>query len=67
VHDLNLAARFADRLLLLHQGRILADGNTREVLTSDHLHTAFNVSPVLLTNPVTGNAHMVFEGENRNR
>jgi iron complex transport system ATP-binding protein len=62
VHDLNLAARFADRLLLLHNGRILADGNTREVLTSDHLRTAFNVSPVLLTNPATGNTHLVFEG-----
>jgi iron complex transport system ATP-binding protein len=62
LHDLNLAARFADRLLLLHHGRILADGDTKEVLTGEHLRTAFNVSPVLLTNPVTGNAHLVFEG-----
>jgi iron complex transport system ATP-binding protein len=67
VHDLNLAARFADRLLLLHQGRILADGSTREVLTGEHLRTAFDVSPVLLTNPATGNAHLVFEGGNRDR
>lgn len=62
VHDLNLAARFADRLLLLHHGRILADGSTREVLTAEHLRTAFAVSPVLLTNPATGHAHLVFEG-----
>ena len=67
VHDLNLAARFADRLLLLHQGLILADGTAREVLTGDHLRTAFDVSPVLLTNPATGNAHVVFEGGSRNR
>lgn len=67
VHDLNLAARFADRLLLLHQGLILADGSTREVLTGDHLRTAFDVSPVLLTNPATGNAHLVFEGGSRNQ
>ena len=66
VHDLNLAARFADRLLLLHHGRILADGNTKDVLTSDHLRTAFNISPVLLTNPATGNTHLVFEGGNHN-
>jgi iron complex transport system ATP-binding protein len=66
VHDLNLAVRFADRLLLLHQGRILADGTTREVLAGDHLRTAFDVSPVLLTNPATGNSHVVFEsGNNR--
>lgn len=64
VHDLNLAARFADRLLLIHQGRVLADGSTREVLTAEHLRTAFDVSPVLLTNPATGHEHLVFEKEN---
>ncbi|HTS78223.1 MAG TPA: heme ABC transporter ATP-binding protein, partial [Bryobacteraceae bacterium] len=46
VHDLNLAAQFADRLLLLYDGRILADGATRDVLTAEHLRTAFAVSPV---------------------
>lgn len=66
VHDLSLAARFADRLLLLHEGRILADGSTAEVLTGEHLRTAFDVSPVLLTNPATGNVHVVFEGGSGN-
>jgi len=61
VHDLNLAAQFADRLLLLHQGRILARGSTSEVLTEEHLLAAFDVSPVLLTNPATGRTHLAFE------
>jgi iron complex transport system ATP-binding protein len=61
VHDLNLAAQFADRLLLLYDGRILADGATRDVLTAEHLRTAFAVSPVLLTNPATGRTHLAFE------
>jgi iron complex transport system ATP-binding protein len=62
VHDLNLAAQFADRLLLLHQGRILCDGSTREVLTREHVQTAFAVAPVLLMNPATRKTHLVFEG-----
>ncbi|MGA8110989.1 MAG: heme ABC transporter ATP-binding protein [Acidobacteriaceae bacterium] len=62
VHDLNLAVQFAGRLLLLHEGRILADGLPTEVLTGEHLRTAFAVAPVLLTNPATGKAHLVFEG-----
>ena len=67
VHDLNLAAQFADRVLLLHEGRVLADGATREVLTAGHLRTAFAVSPVSLTNPATGRTHLVFEDRESGR
>jgi iron complex transport system ATP-binding protein len=56
----------ADRLLVLHQGRILADGNVRDVLAGDALRTAFDVIPVLLTNPATGKTHVVFEGGSGN-
>ena len=31
-HELNLAARFADRILLLSEGRVVAEGTPREVL-----------------------------------
>ena len=65
IHDLNLAAQFADRLLLLHEGRVLADGAVRDVLTEEHLRTAFGVTPVLLTNPATGRAHLAFEDSTR--
>jgi iron complex transport system ATP-binding protein len=61
VHDLTLAAKFADRLMLLHQGRILADGSTRDVLTAENLDQAFGVKPVLLTNSATGESHLAFE------
>ena len=60
VHDLNLAAKFADRLILLHHGRILADGEKTDVLTPEHLRTAFDVTPVLLTDPNTGDLHLTF-------
>jgi iron complex transport system ATP-binding protein len=43
MHDLALAARFADRLLLLSGGRTLALGPWREVLTPAHLHQAYGV------------------------
>lgn len=65
VHDLNLAAQFADRLLLLHRGRILTAGSASEVLTGEHLSTAFEIAPVMLTNPATGKTHLVFESHGR--
>jgi iron complex transport system ATP-binding protein len=37
IHDLSLAARFCDRLLLLSDGRIVATGKPEEVITEDNL------------------------------
>jgi iron complex transport system ATP-binding protein len=42
-HDLNLAAAYAARLLLMHEGRIRADGTPAEVLRSDLLQEVFHV------------------------
>lgn len=67
VHDLNLAVQFADRLLLLDRGRIVSDGAVAEVATEENLRAAFGVTPVLLTNPATGKAHLVFEGDGGGR
>jgi iron complex transport system ATP-binding protein len=47
-HHLNLAARFADRMLLLHQGRVLADGSPATVLRADTLGRVFEW-PVAVT------------------
>ena len=43
VHDLNAAARFADEVALLHEGRLLAWGAPAEVLTVDNLARGFGV------------------------
>ena len=43
VHDLEQAARFADRLLLMDAGAVVATGPPREVLTRQHLARVFGV------------------------
>ncbi len=52
-HDLNLAAEFADEILLLKDGRILAKGEPRTVLTEEILQEVFNVRVLLDENPVS--------------
>jgi iron complex transport system ATP-binding protein len=47
-HHLNLAARYADRMLLLHQGRLLADGAPADVLRATTLAEVFEW-PVAVT------------------
>ena len=44
LHDLNIAARHCDRLVLLNEGRVHAFGTPREVLTAKHLETVFGVA-----------------------
>ena len=46
LHDLTLAARFCDRLVLLCRGRVLVDGAPATVLTATNLADAFQVSIV---------------------
>ena len=43
LHDLTLAARYCDRLLLIDGGRIVADGPPAEVLTSERLHSVYGI------------------------
>jgi iron complex transport system ATP-binding protein len=44
LHDLTLAARWCDRLLLIDQGRLVADGSPRDVLTADRIGAVYGVS-----------------------
>lgn len=43
MHDLSLAARFCDHLVLLHEHEVLADGPPDQVLTDSHLRAAFGI------------------------
>ena len=54
IHDLSLAARFCDRLLLLNNGRVVAEGTPSEVLTADNIETAFDVRAVISSDPGSG-------------
>jgi iron complex transport system ATP-binding protein len=51
LHDLNLAAQYADRMLLLKDGIRLACGEPGDVLTQAHLQTCFGVQAVILPHP----------------
>ena len=54
LHDLNLAAQYADQVLLLHHGRAVASGTPAEVLTPDYVRLGFGIEVELLTHPRLG-------------
>lgn len=54
VHDLNLAARCADRLLLMRAGAVVASGTPSEVLTVEAVRAVFDVDAQLIAHPQSG-------------
>ncbi|MXW26727.1 MAG: ABC transporter ATP-binding protein [Dehalococcoidia bacterium] len=53
IHDLNLAARYFDRLVLISEGRVLTEGRPEEVLTPETIESAFGVRAAVYRDPVT--------------
>jgi iron complex transport system ATP-binding protein len=53
-HDLNLASEFADEILLLKKGEVVAKGKSEKVLTARNLREVFDVEVFLDANPTSG-------------
>ncbi len=53
-HDLNLASEFADEILLLKKGQVIAKGTPEKVLTARNLREVFDVEVFLDANPASG-------------
>jgi iron complex transport system ATP-binding protein len=60
VHDLNLAARFADQIVLLSDGRVVASGTPAEVLTAERIRDVFGVEPTFVPVEQSG-VHLIFD------
>ncbi len=59
LHDLGLAARWCDALVLLHGGKVLAQGAPAEVLRTDLLRIAYGVETSITTCEATGTLHVI--------
>ncbi|MFZ3566347.1 ABC transporter ATP-binding protein [Streptomyces sp. BH097] len=59
LHDLNQAARYADHLVAMKDGRVVAEGPPAEVITADLVHTVFGLHSVVVPDPVTGSPLVV--------
>ncbi|WP_407642728.1 ABC transporter ATP-binding protein [Desertihabitans brevis] len=66
LHDLNLAARYADHLIALTEGRLHAAGSPAEVLTEDAVRTVFGLESRVITDPTCGKPLMLPIGRHHN-
>jgi iron complex transport system ATP-binding protein len=54
LHDLNLAARYADRLVAMRDGQVVASGEPAEVITEALLEEVFGLAARVISDPVAG-------------
>ncbi|MDQ0986060.1 ABC transporter ATP-binding protein [Streptomyces sp. V2I9] len=59
LHDLNQAARYADRLVAMKDGRIVAEGRPGDVVTAELVREVFGLEAVIVPDPVTGSPLVV--------
>lgn len=57
LHDINLAARYCDRLVALHSGRVLAEGPPSEIMTATTLQNIYGVEMQIIAPPQS--AHQI--------
>ena len=65
LHDLNLAARYCDRLVMLAAGGVHASGTPAQVLTEDNVRDVFGPSNRIIDDPVSGQPLMLPIGRHR--
>ncbi len=54
IHDLSLASRYADKLILLKEGHVISSGPPQDVLVSKNIKTSYGISALVYNDPLTG-------------
>ncbi|MET4637071.1 ABC transporter ATP-binding protein [Mycetocola sp. 2940] len=59
LHDLNLAARYADHLVVMSGGEVVANGTPEDILTADLVRRAFGLESRIIPDPVCGSPMVI--------
>ena len=65
LHDLNLAAAWADQILMMKDGHILCGGPPTEVLTEENLRSVYDLDVLVLEHPKTGRPIITIDRKER--
>lgn len=66
LHDLNLAALYCERLLLLDQGEIVKIGTPEEIIQADLIEQVYGTYPVILEHPIAKVPQIILQGKEAN-
>jgi len=60
MHDINLAAHYADNLFFLKEGELVVHGKPKDILSAGMIEKVFNIKTTVIENPVTGKPLIIY-------
>lgn len=61
-HNINLSADYCERIILLKEGKLFAEGTPEQVFTSDNLREVFQSELQIMKNPYSGKPNILYQG-----
>ncbi len=59
IHDLNLASRFSDRMILMKKGEVFAIGKPEEILTPENIKEVYGIKALVINNPGLSKPYLI--------
>jgi iron complex transport system ATP-binding protein len=59
LHDLNLAAQYCDKLILMDKGRVFKEGTPSEIVEEENIQKVYGMKVCIMKNPHTGKPHLI--------
>lgn len=59
LHDLNLAAQYCDKLILMDKGRVFKEGAPHEIIEEENIQKVYGMKVYIMKNPHTGKPHLI--------
>src|SRR5699024_4627188 len=65
LHELNLAALYCDRILLLHDGKVVASGIQHDIIQEKLIEEVYGLQPIIISHPENGLPQILLESYHR--
>lgn len=62
LHDVNLAIRYADHIFAMREGRLIAQGTPRDVVSEELMRQLYRLDCTVITDPISGAPHIIPKG-----
>lgn len=59
LHDINLSIRYADHIFAMKRGRLIAEGEPRDIITTDLMKDVYGMESDIITDPATGDPYVI--------